>query len=71
MFGIVCYGTRQRVFEYTHTRLNGTPIVYDPFSTIRQSKSVASEWRTKLSSSDIENFTEVCANALKMINYTI
>ena len=44
VFGIVCYGTRQRVFEYTHTRFNGTPIVYDPFSTIRQSKSLASEW---------------------------
>ena len=31
-------------FLNTHTRFNGTPIVYDPFSTIRQSKSLASEW---------------------------
>ena len=59
------------VKEYlnTHTRSNGTG--NDPYATIRESKSKASEWRTKLSSSDIGNFTEVCANALKMLNYTI
>ena len=66
-----------KVFLSTHTRSSGSPVdkvsarKNDPFSTSRQSKSVASEWRTKLSSSDIGAITNVCANILKKLDYAI
>lgn len=42
----------------------------DPFSTSRQSKSVANEWRSKLSSTEVAAITNVCSSVMKMLDYT-
>ncbi len=67
-----------KVFLSTHTRTSSTAVdnkiarrKNDPFSTSRQSKSVASEWRTKLSTKEISAITGVCTHVLKMLDYTV
>lgn len=68
-----------KVFLTTHTRSGDGVTVEntrarkhdDPFSTNRQSKSVASEWRRKLPAKEIENITNICLPVLKMLDYKI
>jgi hypothetical protein len=55
-----------KVFLAKHTQSNETRA--NPFSTIRQSNTVASEWQTKLASSEILNITNVCTPLLKTLN---
>jgi hypothetical protein len=67
-----------KVFLSTHTGSSPSASINklavkgknDPFSTSRQSKSVAYEWRTKLSSQEVTAITNVCRNVLKMLDYT-
>lgn len=66
-----------KVFLSTHTRSGGVTVENtrskkdDPFSTNRQSKSVASGWRTKLSAKDIKDITRICAPVLKLLDYDV
>lgn len=69
-----------KVFLSTHTRssgnravnLNRTELVMDrdPFSTNRQSKSIAFEWKSKLSSEEIASITKICQPILNILGYT-
>jgi hypothetical protein len=43
----------------------------DPFSTSHQLKSVAYEWRTKLTNAKVTAITNVCNTVLKMLDYVI
>lgn len=65
-----------RLFLETHTKgqrhqksdLNKDD---DPFSTHRDSKSVAYEWRKKLSKDRIRQISETCSSVLKLLDYPI
>ena len=59
-----------RVFLTTHTRASGHNHK-DPYATSRQSQSVASEWRNKLSQTDISSISSRCAALLKNLDYQI
>lgn len=71
-----------KTFLYTHTTgraiSNGAAAAtekrrqneVDPFSTSRQSKDVASGWRTKLPESNISSISKTCAPVIDKLNYT-
>jgi keratan sulfate 6-sulfotransferase 1 len=56
-----------KLFLSQHTQSNQTRD--NPFSTIRLSNTVASEWKSKLSDQAIANITKVCAPTLKMLGF--
>ena len=68
-----------KVFLSTHTGSSPSATINkladrrknDPFSTSRQSKSVANEWRTKLTNAEVTAITNVCNTVLKMLDYVI
>jgi hypothetical protein len=68
-----------KVFLSTHTESSSSAKINklvdrrknDPFSTSHQSKSVAYEWRTKLTNAEVTAITNVCNTVLKMLDYVI
>ncbi|KZS14703.1 Uncharacterized protein APZ42_020098 [Daphnia magna] len=55
-----------KIFLNMHTQSSKTRD--DPFSTIRESNTVASGWQTKLSKNEIANLTNTCKPLLEMLN---
>lgn len=66
-----------KVFLTTHTRSsepsdkNIARRKHDPFSTNRQTKSVANEWRTKLSKNETTFISKICNKVLNNLGYTV
>lgn len=57
-------------FLKTHTQ-QGDKDVKLPYTTFRRSKTVASEWRTKLNQSSIDVITNACSSLIEMLKIKI
>ena len=59
-----------KVFLHTHTRAPKRN-KNDPYSTSRLSRNISSEWRKKMSTSDISSISNQCSSVLSMLDYEI
>ena len=53
----------------SHTRTTNKKEMKNPYSTIRNSKSVVTDWQKKLNSSMKFSISKVCSDVLDMLGY--
>jgi hypothetical protein len=53
----------------SHTRATNKEAINDPDSTIRNSKSVVTDWQKKLNSSEKSSISKVCSDVLDILGY--